>query len=83
MTARVVREGYRRLLERRAITAAVEAEAGSAEALQILPREGQPTSPSSTSLPGMGASAHHCILQRRQTCILAWRTRPLFAAPGG
>ena len=62
----VVREGYRRLLERRA-DLRVEAEAGSAEeALQIL-RAGQPDlTILDLSLPGMGGiELTRRILQRQ------------------
>ena len=80
----VVREGYRRLLERRA-DLRVEAEAGSAEeALQIL-REGQPDlTILDLSLPGMGGiELTQRILQRQpEACILVFSMHrdPLFAA---
>jgi DNA-binding NarL/FixJ family response regulator len=80
----VVREGYRRLLERRA-DLRVEAEAGSAEeALQIL-REGQPDlTILDLSLPGMGGiELTRRILQRQpEACILVFSMHrdPLFAA---
>lgn len=80
----VVREGYRRLLERRA-DLRVEAEAGSAEeALQIL-REGQPDlTILDLSLPGMGGvELTRRILQRHpEACILVFSMHrdPLFAA---
>ncbi len=80
----VVREGYRRLLERRA-DLRVEAEAGSAEeALQIL-REGPPDlTILDLSLPGMGGiELTRRILQRQpEACILVFSMHrdPLFAA---
>ena len=79
----VVREGYRRLLERRA-DLRVEAEACSAEeALQIL-REGQPDlTILDLSLPGMGGiELTRRILQRQpEACILAFSMHrdPLWA----
>ena len=80
----VVREGYRRLLERRA-DLRVEAEAASAEeALQCL-RESEPDLIIlELSLPGMGGiELTRRILQRRpEACILAFSMHrdPLFAA---
>ncbi len=80
----VVREGYRRLLERRA-DLRVEAEAASAEeALQCL-RENEPDLIIlDLSLPGMGGiELTRRILQRRpEACILAFSMHrdPLFAA---
>lgn len=80
----VVREGYRRLLERRA-DLRVDAEAASAEeALQCL-RENEPDLIIlDLSLPGMGGiELTRRILQRRpEACILAFSMHrdPLFAA---
>ncbi|MBS0368639.1 MAG: response regulator transcription factor [Proteobacteria bacterium] len=80
----VVREGYRRLLERRA-DLRVEAEAGSAEeALQIL-REGQPDlTILDLSLPGMGGiELTRRILQRQPEAsilVFSMHRDPLFAA---
>ena len=86
----VVREGYRRLLERRA-DLRVEAEAGSAEeALQIL-REGQPdlTIPDLSRLAWAASSspgASSCASQRPASwcsaCTATRSSRPRRSAPG-